>query len=647
MPHVVPIDHPLTKLLPNLAVSVTYTQVSGSPNELDCTIEIRNTNERERKNSSCNSNYEKYGKDSKNDKEVAQDGNEIDENDNEIEENEGDDEHYANDGNEYDEESQKLTSLSKDVSIFLGYIQLVGYVRLNNDFAGNGLSRDLFWKNDDYSSRYPIENEHDKVEAILQTPLFNEKDSLCSFKNKLAGWPDFKTGPSDATSVDLLHDLAHSFNSGEPLGRQWLSSGDGRGAEGRIGGSGGGGAAVTLQEAASISTEFSQCIVPFYVTLQHLLFSSTKIRPGETEKFTRRVQIPGNELPPSYNTDLTGFHGENGLVSICYHLVVGLSDENASGLALRNLYFPWRFSAAQIRTERGWSQPNYLQKPIVDKDWLPQVISPESSGNGSLQGQRHQETVSELIRLTISDETANNKNDKIEDLALKAKQSAAKEKLKAELANLMSSTVEMVATTERRKSSVSISKRDENGYIPQIPAKSRVSYQIKVNNQFLCQALMSKATYRVGEDVHFCLDVPSAKALDTRVVGAVAHIEAHEVFHVDETRKLVNVYKVTPAIKVNTYANALAISSEEGTSSAISSMLNLPLYLAQQFQASTLMDLKYFLVFSLVLNDFDTENLIISIDQEDEKAVSEYLQVYKTESEFHKFKFSVPLTVMP
>lgn len=613
MPHVAPTDYPLTKNLPNLAVSVTYTQVSGSPNELDCLIELRNTKRQNETHKTSNGH--------KSASELNTDDNTLVEDGEEVEDEDEDEDELVN-------ESQKLTTESEDTSIFLGYIQLLGYVRLNNDFAGSGLSRDLFWKNADYLTRYRTENEHDKVEAILQTPLFNENDHLCSFRNKLAGWPDFKNGPSDDISVGLLHDLAHSFNSGEPL------SGDHAG--------------VSLQESASIASEFSQYIVPFYITLQHLLFSSIKIRPGEVESFKRRVKIPSHELPPSYNMALTGFSGDNGLVSICYNLVVGLLNETSKGMTLRSLYFPWRFSPAQIRTERGWSQPDYLQKPIVDKDWLPQVIDSRDSKNkdtlhkANETGSTATNISSEIPKIQKTD------NENHQELTSKPKERcAAKENLQAELANLMSSTVEMVATTERRKSSVSIMKRDENGYIPQIPAKSRVSYQIKVNNQLLCQALMSKATYRVGEDIHFCLDVPSAKSFNTRVVGAVAHVEAHEVFHIDETRKLVNVFKVTPAIKVNTYANALAIFSDETSSSAVSSMLNLPLYLAQQFQASTFMDLKYFLVFSLVLNDFDTEHLIVSLDQEGEKAVSEFLQVYKSESEFHKFKFSVPLTVMP
>lgn len=619
MPHVAPTDHPLTKTLPNLAVSVTYTQVAGSPNELDCTIELRNTNAPKNKPSEKTRNGKKSSGDIQTDESHL------------AEEALDEDEDGDYDEHEPANESQKLTTESKETLIFLGYIQLVGYVRLNNDFAGSGLSRDLFWKNTDYSSRYPIENEHDKVEAILQTPLFNENDHLCSFRNKLAGWPDFKNGPSDDLAVDLLHDLAHTFNSGEPLSGEH--------------------AGVSQQEAASIASEFSQCIVPFYVTLQHLLFSSTTIQPGEVERYRRRVRIPGHELPPSYNMALTGYAGDNGLVSICYNLVVGLLDESSGGMTLRSLYFPWRFSPAQIRTERGWSQPNYLQKPIVDKNWLPQALdSGDSENSNGSQTQRKgiQAGTNGAGNLSGQFSIASPEIESHTEMASKPKNKClAKEKLQAELANLMNSTVEMVATTERRKSSVSVMKRDENGYIPQVPAKTRVSYQIKVNNQFLCQALISKATYRVGEDIYFCLDVPSSKTLDTRVVGAVAHVEAHEVFHIDENRKLVNVYKVTPAIKVNTYANALAITPEESTSSTVSSMLNLPLYLAQQFQASTLMDLKYFLVFSLVLNDFDTEHLIVSLDQDDEKAVSEFLQVYKSESEFHKFKFSVPLTVLP
>lgn len=576
MPSVAPCDLPLAKILQNLTVSVTYSQVPGNPEELDCTIDFLNTSV---SSTSISENSISNGEkdiDTLVDSSLDEDA-------------------------EATERSKLTDPASNDISLFLGYIQMVGYVRLNNDFAGSGssTSAELFWKNHEYASKYPTENEHDKVEAILQTPFFNDKDTLCHFKNKLAGWPEIRAGTVDAVSQYLLHDLAHSFNSKEPPKTN--------------------GTLLSAQELNFLVSEFPQCIVPFYVTSQHLLFSSTNIKGGARETHKLRLPVPANTLPPSYNTRLTGFLGDNGLVSICYKFVVGLLDENKDGMSSRSMYFPYEFTPGQLRTERGWSQPDFLQLPIVDKSWKPRVIETEA-----LDARSNGKT------------NSGNSDTK--------KRSEAK--LQAELENLINSSVETVAAKERRKSSVSLMKKDDNGYIPQIPTKTRLSYQIMVNSQHLCQAFLSKASFRVGEDVHFCLSLPTTHSLATRVVGAVAHIEAHEVFHLPEQRKLINVYKVTPSIKLNTYASALAITSED-ENCLVSNMINLPLLLTQQFQASTLMDLKYFLVFSLVLNEFDEEHHIASLDQEDDRAVAEYVQAYQVESEFHKFKFSIPLIVLP
>lgn len=576
MPSVAPCDFPLAKSLQNLKVSVTYIPVPGDNEKLDCTVDFLNTSVRSTDlPSDTASNVE--------DDHEAVDGT------------------VSDDDIEATERHQLTDSSSNDVSLFLGYIQMVGYVRLNNDFNGTGGSsaKDVFWKNHEFATKYPTEDEHDKVEAILQTPFFNENDALCHFKTKLAGWPDFRAGSIDAAGLYLLHDLAFAFNSKEP---PKIES-----------------AGISAQESHFFVSELPQCIVPFYVTSQHLLFSSTRIKAGERETHKLRLSIPSKSLPPSYNTRLTGFLGDNGLVSICYKFIVGLLDETDQGMIPRSIYFPLEFTPGQIRTERGWSQANFLQQPIVDKDWQPRAIEADADHCRS--------------------------NGKTTERNSEVKKKAAKAKLEAELANLINSSVETVAAKERRKSSVSL-KKDDHGYIPQIPSKTRLSYQIMVNGQHLCQALVSKASYRVGEDVHFCLSLPSTHSLATRVVGVVTHIEAHEVFHLVEQRKLVNIYKVTPSIKVNTYASALAITAENEHNS-VCSMINLPLLLTQQFQASTLMDLRYFLVFSLVLNEFDEQNHIACLDQDDERAVAEYLHEYQAESEFHKFRFSIPLVVLP
>lgn len=576
MPTVGPYDVSLTKSLENLAISVSYSQVPISPTELDCAIEFRNTAGERR----CDVDRTSPDTSDSEDGGLAR---------------------QSRSGKIQGEKTHVARAEPEAASLFLGYVQLVGYVRVNHKIGGSGTAaaaRDVFWKNQSYAGKYPVAKEQEKVEAILQTPFFTRHECADAFKNKFAGWPDFKSGEMDSVSTYLLHDLAHTFNSREPPPP--------------------GASAPNAQEVVFLTSEFPQSIVPFYVTSQHLLFSSTRIDAGCSQTNKIRISIPDHTLPPSYNTGLTGYLGDNGLVSICYQFVVGLLKESLSGMASRSVFFPLEFVPSQIRTERGWLQADFLQRPVVDKNWRPRVVTDAvnipngNAGDAEKSGRRVE---------------------------------AAKSKLAAEIDSLIHSSVETVAAKERCRSLMAVSRKDSHRYIPQMPRKPRVSYQIMANGQSVCVALMSKATYSVGEDIHFCLDLPVRKSLTTRVVGAVVHVEAHEVFHSSETDKPVNAYKVTPSVKLNTYTCALAISDDEHLLQ-VASILSLPTYLAPQFQASTLMDLKYVLVFSLVLNEFDAEHHISSLDYDDTVVVADYIQKYE-ESEFHEFKFFVPLTVLP
>lgn len=574
-------------------------------------------------------------------------------------------------------EQAQLVLLSAELLLLMGYVQLFGYVRLNQHIGSDGVSdtaQSVYWKNKEYLAKYTPPGVDDKVEGIMHTPFFRSHSGASPLKGRIGGIQDLNARLFDPTRAYLLHDLAHGFNT-LPLP-----------AEGELD--------LSEMQQTQLASDLSSCIVPFYVTAQHLLFSSVRLVLGNTVSYKMRISLPPRSLPPSYNTKLSGAAGDAGLLSIAYLFVVGLLEEKEGDMRQRSIYFPLEFRPGTLGHEREWLQHDYLQLAIVDKTWAPEgenepkealvkaidttktkiidettvtndgttETNDETTATNDGTTETNHETTETNDDITLDALTIENGNghahggpkeagdsetavDYSEHQNGKPTKPTRYERFSKDLDTLIESSVHCVAINERRRSSVAVAKQN-SGLFQQVPSKLRVSYQIRVNNRNLCVVTMSKPYYHVGEDIHFFMRSNGEDTEATRIVGTVTHIEAHEIFHVEEKRKVVNLYKVTPTVKINSYANALADAYAQDGPSTVASMINIPRFLCQQFQASSLMDLKYFLVFKFVLNDFDDMVDAQCID-EDAKSYTDYIQAYKVENEAVQFKFLVPLTVLP
>lgn len=597
MPLVSPCDHRLIKKIHcNLLVAVTYKEVPGEPEKLDCLVEFINT-----KSAPKSPNTEQTGVDDESGKPSAANHAES-----ENSESSAGESWF---GRFWASEQIPLAPPElPELPLLLGYVQVLGYVRLNHQIGGDGVSDNspgLLWKNREYLNQYAPQELEEKIGTVMQTPFFK------SHKNSshIGGIPDLNCRRLDPTAQYLVHDLVHSFNT-MPMPRASAEIND------------------SLQE--DLAREVAHSIVPFYVTPQHLLFSSTLVREGLSEVFCLRVPRPADSLPPSYNTKLTGAAGDSGLVSIGYLFVVGVLEEEEGMVSPRAVYFPMELRPGRKGWDREWLQHDYLQNDTVDKQWVVETLD-EGTANGILS----KETMAECGQNGVNGES-NGRG-----------ASRSRTRLLRDLDTLIESDIHVVSANERRKSSVSAPFSDA-GPLQQVPARLRVLYQIRVNNQALCDMTVSKPFYHVGDDVDFFMEFHSDSAVSTRVVGFTVHIEAHEIFHVDPEldRKLVNAYKVTPTIKMNTFAEALGNAYGNLKPGIVASMVNLPKHLTQQFQSSTFMDLKYFLMCKFVLSELTTPDDLPNVD-EDPKRYADYIQDYKMENESTEFKFRVPLTVLP
>ncbi|KAM9909370.1 hypothetical protein OXX69_005488 [Metschnikowia pulcherrima] len=712
MPQISPINHRFTKRVnDSLEISLEYQQAPNFADKIDCVLEFINVNKNEDPNDHSR-----------------------DENDTNVDTRESaSTEKKAGWLSSLwgSERSRLVEEKAPEVPLLLGYIQMLGYVRLNHQIGadtGSESSSAVFWKNSEYVSSYCSAEADEKVQQILETELFrdghvtNKNDTetaeTTSKSARIEGVPDLHAKRFDATAHYLLHDLAHSFNT---MGMPKTAD------------------SLTIQQQDELSSSLSRFVVPFYVTAQHLVFASTSVAPGGKLSYKFRVDVPPETLPPSYNTKSTGSVGDAGLASIAYSFVVGMQENVNNEMKHRAVYFPFQFRPGHFGLDRGWLQHDYLKQPLMDREWCPETISDtrndrkvknpsnlvendeqlanlrngaKSSDERSGYTTEHNEasgildisplnlhernsavsksqpengdpiehlaanprsneieedanasdSVDELPEptpisainpsddsgakshenesLVISDKISNSQNNEIV-----TQNATSKAKFVSELDSLIEGSLESLAAKERRKSSVSYANPADRNLISQMPEKPRVSYQIKVNNQSLCVLTMSNSTYHVGDDVHFSIKLHPEFRTPSRVVGFTSHIEAHEIFHIANERKIVNIYKVTPTIKANTYTDAVMFPFSGDPNPKTSAFLNLPRFLTQQFQSSAFMDLRYFMVFRFVLNQFP-EMESYRID-EDPKAFTEYLSAYKVESEANEFRFSIPLTVLP
>lgn len=625
-----PLDYRLVKRVnADLLIAVTYSEVPNLPSKLDCTVEFINTRPKT--------------------------PNAPDSTDSDIAGEKNSDGWFR--GLWRSEQAPLAPSKPADMPVLLGYVQMAGFVRLNHNITGPSIAdggADVLWRNSEYIDKYTNENSAEKASAVRQTPFFRDRAGHHPKRGKIGGISGLQAHQFDKTAVYLLHDLFFGFNS---LQMPPESAPE-----------------PTQFQQQVVSELVAENIVPFYVTSQHLLFSSIRL-PGEhMQQYTVRIDRPGESFPPSYNMKLTGSIGDGGVVSIGYSFVVGVLEENNGQVTQRSVYFPIEFRPGKKQWGHEWLQQDYLEASGVQQVWCDDVdekgnvdvsvrersmeaarahsAAPTSTAGANGTGHENATNGAESDNLLgSSTEGESGCGPEIDDKAvvyeptgisgLEAGENdpqSHRQKFLDDLDTLISSSARVVGATERRKSSVSL--QTMAGYIDQVPARLKILYQIRVNNHGLCNLTLQKPYFRVGEDIALLLE-PADLAGSTKVVGAASHIEAHELFHLDGNRTYVNVYKVTPTHKCNMYAGALACDTEGGATMTV----NVPLFLSQQFQASSFMDLKYFLVCRFILNDFDgLENLEVA-----DKTLEHYFErtrVYEGESESTEFKFLIPVTVL-
>lgn len=502
-----------------------------------------------------------------------------------------------------DDKKDKLKSLGGDkdsIHLFLGYIQLFGYVTLNYKFAlddrSNISSREKapknssWWVNGEYLDMYNegVNDIYERNNTLDSVPfIFDNLQDQMIVGGKLGGVNDLVIeDDNNATlTIDLNHryflqDLVYDFNSFKPLKPENINT-DGK---------------LPLKD-------LTDSIVPFYSTSQSLLFSDLSLSPRAAKSY--RFTFPNvRDLPPSYNANLTGITGERGLISIRYLMIVGfLKLDVTNKLAPVSVYFPFDVVGERKGRDDRWLQPNYLQHVTIDKSWKIDPIKSHTR-KGSIILERNDTKLEQENNSQTLEEINEAKQMFAEDL----------DKLvKSDLQN-----IPKISTTDRKKSISSIYDPDDTkeGLIPQLPSRMKNQFQILVNSNKLCVLKVSKPYYHVGEDLVFHIELENnceKKYADT-VVGVSVHLEAHELFHIDGDRPFTNIYKVTPDAKFNSMANSMLTSHTNVSNSFINGYLNIPNSISQQFQCSKLMDLKYYAVFKFNLFSFDKEQ-----EQEPEK----------------------------
>lgn len=479
----------------------------------------------------------------------------------------------------------------------LAYVQIIGYARLNHQIGADGAgdpTQSAYWRDPEYSATYVAPECDDKVADILHTPFF---EALAAAKSRAAGLHDIHAAGIDSHNYALLRDLVHPYTACQPPpDREHVSD----------------------IHRAEIAASVSRFVVPFYVSAQHLLFSSVELKPGLRADYFLECDIPRDIFPPSYNTRLTGSLGDGGLASLAYTFVVGFLEEVNGHMKLRAVYFPLEVRSQNVSPHANWYQHNYLQGVHIDTAWQPRVLlglaAPEDVPAGA-------EENGDLAYATFL----------------------------ADLNILINDTPANVAVRERRKSSASHhDSAHQVAQVAQVPASPRRSYQIRVNNTDLCLLTLSSSFYHVGSDIQFFLKSGAAAPSETahkppsRVVGYTTHLEAHEVFHLENDRKVVNIYKVSPTVKANTYAEA--ILQELHQTLAFCNRVHVPEHVTQQFQAPSFMDLRYFLVFRFVLRDFED---VPPLDNATAQSWAEVVQALRLEADGTDFKFSIPVTILP
>lgn len=477
-----------------------------------------------------------------------------------------------------------------DIKIFLGYIQLLGYVVLNYKYDLGSVSNPMeiasknlhWWNNKDYIHQYQNDDDDDDDEdtresKLARVPFIRENSAKpLVVGGKLGGVNDLilenekTTGEHtiDERNRYLINDLLFNFNSyATPL--QSAKS-------------------KHLEESKLPVKELTDSILPFYSTTQHLLFTDLSIPSSSTKTF--HLRFPQNrDLPPSYNARLTGPVGDQGLVSIKYSLAVGLLEDVDKNLVPHSIYFPLNIKGERIGNNERWLQRNYFKDPSkMDLSWTVDIVEED-----------------ERPTKKIPEEPKETRKDFLEDLS---------KLIAADLYNMPK-----MSSHERRKSisnlnTLSVDEVQNKDLIPQLPSHLKTQFQIRVNSNQLCMISLSKPYYHIGEDINFIIDInPENHSKSTKVIGVIVHLEAHEIFHYpgkseDELNTYERPYRVSGSIKFNTYSTSILNSYvSQDKHSLVNGSLNVPNYLTQLFQSSKFMDLKYYVVFKFILAEMEPE----------------------------------------
>ncbi|KAL6452535.1 hypothetical protein SBY92_001794 [Candida maltosa Xu316] len=503
-----------------------------------------------------------------------------------------------------DESKVSLNDESDDMlHLFLGYIQLFGYVVLNYKFSIDTSSLEInkgnqWWNNTEYLNQYLHKDDpsHDTTDEHwkLDTVPFIEKNQheKLTIGGKLGGVNDLivKDEKITTTKGHLLHDLINTFDSGSFAKHSPL-------------------APLSLHD-------LTDPIIPIYTTSQSLLFTDLTIPRKSSREFHIKFPIKKN-LPPSYNTNSTGPACDQGLVSIRYALVVSLVEDMLTNKS-QSIYFP-----LQIYPER-YGITKYLQKKYfddlieLDKDWKIETVSVNEEAKPDTRDVMGRDTfLQDLSKLIDSD-----------------------------LYNMPK-----ISTMERRKSSINGANDEVNpeGYILQLPQHMKTQYKLRVNNQELCLIGFPRPFYHPGDDINYIINIKNDST--TKVIGLITYLEAHEVFHLREKEeekeqaKQVNKYKVTGNIKLNTFSPSVTKSSHGKC--LVNDYINIPKHLSPQFQSSSFLNLEYHLVFQFNLAEIGQPEEQQETEVEAQGDLFNQSGKYKFETLASSYRFTVPIYILP
>lgn len=502
-----------------------------------------------------------------------------------------------------------------DCQLFVGSLQLFGYVILNynfglDDFSSISMSdkaprNSSWWLNREYLLNLcDTENDvYHRNEMLSTVPFISDNaNHQMVIGGKVGGVNDLVVEESAKIQIDLnqrylLNDLVYNFNTYKP-------------------------STNSEEDGKLYLKELTDSIVPFYSTSQELLFTDLLIPPMGSKSI--EVSFPLPDLPPSYNTNLTGLSAEQGLVSIKYLMIVGFQKLESLKLNPVSIYFPLHIKSPRFGHDERWLQPDYLQQITIDKSWKLSLTEDNKSTTPIKQ-----------------DDSSTDAKSFLEDLD---------KLIDSDLHN-----IPKMSSTERKKSVQSLYEENVEGMVPQLPSRLKNQYNFLVNNKQLCLITLSKPYYHVGEDILFNIELDNSNPRASKIVGMSGHIEAHELFH--SATPYTNVYPVTPQIKINSFASAMINSFKEeaplSEPAIMSGCLNIPSHVCQQFQSSTFMDLKYYIVFKFNLTKFDKKLEQEVADGEENSDLIQktdelhsQIEPYKYNVYGNEFTFRLPVVIL-